>query len=250
VQLVIKAILLDIEGTTTPIDFVYKVLFPFARQHCHRFLTAHFSEQSTKNDVSGFVDENARDTANGLNPPPLEPNSKLDPAIVTQYVHWLMDQDRKSTPLKSLQGRIWQEGYEQGELRGQVFDDVPPAFNRWRSLGKRIYIYSSGSVLAQKLLFGNTECGDLMPMIDGYFDTNVGAKGEAGSYRQIAKTISMPASEILFISDVTAELAAARAAGFQVLLCNRPGNKPQPDAAEYKGITSFDAVAEKREKSG
>jgi enolase-phosphatase E1 len=238
---VIIAILLDIEGTTTPIDFVYKILFPFARQHAGSYLAAHFSEQSTQNDIAGFIDEHARDTANGLNPPALESAGNAA-ASLTGYVHWLMDQDRKSTPLKSLQGRIWQEGYEKGELRGQVFDDVPPAFNRWRSEGKRIYIYSSGSVLAQKLLFGNTESGDLTPMIDGYFDTNVGAKGDPQSYVGIAGSIGLPASEILFISDVTAELTAARTAGLEVALCNRPGNKPQPDATGFESVSSFAEV--------
>ena len=132
--------------------------------------------------------ENAEDAARGLNPPSIGGGTAEE---LSAYVHWLMDQDRKATPLKSLQGKIWQAGYRAGELHSQVFEDVPPAFKRWSEQGKEICIYSSGSILAQKLLFANTEEGDLTPFISGYFDTNTGPKSEAESYRRIGDALSL-----------------------------------------------------------
>src|SRR5262249_36184556 len=150
----------------------------------------------------------------------------LNSAVV--YLHWLIDIDRKSTPLKSLQGLIWQAGYASGELRSEIFDDVPPAFARWREQGTAIGIFSSGSVLAQKLLFAHTRAGDLTPFMQAYFDTNTGAKKEAESYRRIAAELRRPPREILFLSDVTAELDAAQTAEMQTALSVRPGNAAQP----------------------
>lgn len=231
----ISVVLLDIEGTTTPIDFVYKVLFPYARARAARFLAAHRAELT--DDIEGLMRENAKDIARGLNPPRIKTEDELG-----AYVHWLMDQDRKATPLKSLQGKIWQAGYTAGELHSQVFEDVPPAFKRWREQGKSICIYSSGSVLAQKLLFANTEAGDLTLFIRGYFDTNTGPKSEPESYRRIADALELRPSAMLFISDVTAELEAARAAGLETILCVRPGNHSQTAASRYMVIRSFDEV--------
>lgn len=228
-------VLLDIEGTTTPIDFVYKVLFPYARAHTAEFLASHESEIA--DDIKGLSRENAEDVTRGLNPPAIGSGSVEE---LTAYVHWLMDQDRKTTALKSLQGKIWQAGYLAGELHSQVFEDVPRAFKRWSAEGKRICIYSSGSVLAQKLLFANTEAGDLTGLISGYFDTNIGAKKEAESYSRIAGVLAVEPSSILFVSDITDELEAAAAAGFETLLCVRLGNHPQNRASEYRAITSFD----------
>jgi enolase-phosphatase E1 len=186
---VIRGILLDIEGTTTPISFVYDVLFPYARAHIH------------------------------------------DPNMLR-----LMDEDSKTTELKELQGRIWLEGYRRGELRGEVFEDVPGALERWRREGIDVRIYSSGSVLAQKLLFG-----ELTELLNGYFDTTTGAKGEAGSYVRIAAEFGVEPGEILFVSDVTRELDAARAAGMQTALCVRPGNPPQ-SPSEHPCISTFDEI--------
>src|SRR5262249_22946443 len=149
----------------------------------------------------------------------------------------------KSTPLKSLQGKIWEEGYRTGQLCGQVFEDVPRAFDRWREQGKQIYIYSSGSVLAQKLLFSNTEAGNLTPLISGYFDTNIGLKKDAGSYRRIADKLGRLPSEILFVSDVAAELDAAAKAGLQVVLCSRPGHELPAGPLNYTAIETFDELA-------
>ena len=220
-----KGILLDIEGTTTPIRFVYDVLFPFARAHAHEHLN-HTTEQALKLDHD-------RDVARGLEPlPPPWSSGAL------AYVHWLIDQDRKTTALKELQGRIWQDGYRRGELRGEVFVDVPPALERWQRAGIDIRIFSSGSILAQQLIFTTTPQGDLTHFLNGYFDTTTGPKAEASSYSVIAAAFALPASQILFISDVVRELDAATAAGLDVCLAVRPGNPPQPQNA-YRRISSF-----------
>jgi enolase-phosphatase E1 len=221
-----KGILLDIEGTTTPIRFVYDVLFPFARDHAHE----HLGEE----EQHALKIEYDADVANGLTPPPWSSGA-------IHYVDWLMDQDRKSTALKNLQGKIWQEGYRQGELRGEVFADVPPALARWKKAGIDIRIYSSGSILAQKVLFSTTPFGDLKRFLNGYFDTTTGAKTNPSSYTEIAKAFGFPSSDILFISDVTRELDAAASAGLQVVLVLRPGNPPQPPH-RYKVVPDFGAV--------
>jgi enolase-phosphatase E1 len=236
----VRAVLLDIEGTTTPIDFVYKVLFPFARERAGDFLTANATDPGVLQEIADLKAEHAADIAKGLNPPPIEEGENTTGLV--EYIHWLMDQDRKSTPLKSLQGKIWEEGYRRGELRSQVFDDVTRAFKRWKAEGQRIYIYSSGSVLAQKLLFANTEAGDLTVFISGYFDTNTGAKMESTSYERIASSAGLPPPEIAFFSDAVGELDAARKAGMQTVLCLRPGNHPQPDSERYSSIRSFDEL--------
>jgi len=234
-------VLLDIEGTTTPVSFVYDVLFPYARRHAKRYLEDHLSSPDVQSDLEGLRRQHAIDLSEGLGPPALAGDSPGDRIeSLAAYIHWLMDRDRKLTPLKSLQGRIWQEGYEKGELLGQVFDDVPRAFSLWNDRGKRVCIYSSGSVLAQRLLFAHTTSGDLTGFISDYFDTNVGGKRDRESYRRIAASLGRAASEIVFVSDVTAELDAARSAGLLTVLCVRPGN-PQPTAAAaHPVVDTFD----------
>ena len=239
----IAAVLLDIEGTTTPIDFVYSILFPYARTRVRNYVADHRLQPEVLADLSGLIAENVEDTSRGLDPPQL--NTSAEQAsidAVDAYVRWLMDQDRKSTALKSLQGKIWDEGYRKGELRSQVFEDVPRAFRRWRKSGQTICIYSSGSVLAQKLLFANTDAGNLTPFISDYYDTNIGAKKDPDSYRRIAVRLKLDSSAILFVSDVADELNAAAAAGLHTLLCARPGNQPQPSANVHAIIRSFDEV--------
>jgi enolase-phosphatase E1 len=234
----VRAILLDIEGTTTPLDFVYQVLFPYAKSHVEQFLELHRSADDVREDIAALRQEHRGDTARGLAPPPWREDSGRD---VAAYVHWLMTQDRKSTPLKSLQGKIWQEGYERGELRGDVFPDVPIALRRWHTQGRSVAIFSSGSVTAQKLLFAYSVAGDLSSYIDHYFDTTTGSKTEAASYQKIADRLRQSPAEIAFISDVKAELDAARTAGFQTLLSERPGNRPQPPGS-HSAIHGFDVV--------
>jgi enolase-phosphatase E1 len=152
-----------------------------------------------------------------------------------------MDQDRKSTALKALQGRIWQEGYRRGELHGEVFPDVPVALKKWNDAGIDVRIYSSGSILAQQLLFSTTRYGDLTVYLKGYFDTTTGAKSDASSYATIARAFKLNPPEILFVSDVLRELDAAAAAAMQARLAVRPGNPPQP-ASMYPVIRSFDEI--------
>ena len=232
----VRAILLDIEGTTTPIAFVHEVLFPYARGHVREYLAQHLTELA--GDVKQLRDEHARDVSSGAQPPPLTD----DPDSISTYVHWLIDRDRKSTGLKSLQGKIWREGYAAGTLKAQIFNDVRAAFERWHESEFRISIFSSGSVLAQQLLFAHTEDGDLTKFITDYFDTNVGAKGDAESYRSIGKSLHLKPDEIIFISDVVAELEAATAAGMKTRLSIRPGNQPQPDPDRFQIIHTLDEV--------
>lgn len=239
-----STILLDIEGTTTPIDFVYQILFPFARARLKDFITRHKEDEELRSIVSDLFAEHAADKSADL--PPLRYSDKLDEGqieAIAAYCHWLIDHDRKVTPLKTLQGKIWEEGYSSGELKSKVFADVSPNLRRWQEQGQTICIYSSGSVLAQKLLFAHTAEGDLTKFIHAFFDTNVGHKREPGSYLRIAGLLRRNPSEILFISDVIAELDAAQGAGFQTLLCVRPGNHPQPDSSVHNTIHTFDEVS-------
>src|SRR6185369_8746530 len=223
----VRGILLDIEGTTTPIAFVHEVLFSYARAHARDFLIKDSDE--VRADVALLREEHAADKRNNLQPPESIPD----------YIDWLIHRDRKSTALKSLQGKIWRQGYLDGSLKSQVFADVAPAFERWRAAGLKIGIFSSGSVLAQQLLFAHTDAGDLTGFIDDYFDTNVGKKGDAESYRKIATAMDLEPSEILFISDVVAELEAAQESAMKTLLSIRPGNSPQ----KWQQMTiSFDSV--------
>jgi enolase-phosphatase E1 len=232
----IRGILLDIEGTTTPIAFVHDVLFTYARQHVRNYLVQHATELT--DDIALLRDEHSHDASSGEQPPPFTD----DVDSIANYVDWLIDRDRKSTGLKSLQGKIWREGYTSGTLKSQVFSDVRPAFERWYTAGLRISIFSSGSALAQQLLFAHTEDGDLTTFISDYFDTNVGAKGHAESYRRIAKQMNLSPVEILFISDVVAELAAATQSGMKTRLSIRVGNHPQPNTDFFHMLHTFDEV--------
>jgi enolase-phosphatase E1 len=227
----IRGVLLDIEGTTTPIAFVHDVLFSYARTHVRGYLAKHLDDEAVQADIRLLRDESESD---GF------PAENLDEIVA--YINRLIDLDRKSTGLKSLQGKIWREGYSDGSLRAQVFADVAPALARWRVAGLTVSIFSSGSVLAQQLLFAHTEAGDLTPFISHYFDTGVGKKGEAESYRHIAAEIEIEPSEILFVSDVVTELAAACAAGMKTALSIRPGNQPQASPEQYPNIHSFDEI--------
>jgi len=228
-----RGILLDIEGTTTPISFVYEVLFPFARKELHAACV-----QTMNPEIEKAIET-------------LKKEWDAEPWIVkeglgsfgvgSEYAAYLMDQDYKSTGLKMLQGLIWEEGYREGLLKGVVFEDVPPAFKRWTEGGKRIRIYSSGSVLAQKLLFGFSDHGDLTPFIEGYHDTTTGPKKESASYSKIASAYDLPPGEILFLSDNLEELEAAREAGMKTGLAVRPGNARVP-AHDHAVVPSFDKI--------
>ena len=190
-----KAILLDIEGTTSSIAFVAETLFPYARKHLAAYVAAHADEVA-----------------------PILAEVPGDP--VETLIQWI-DEDRKATPLKTLQGLIWAQGYADGELDGHVYPDTPEAMRRWKAMGIDIHIYSSGSIAAQKLIFGHSVAGDLTPLLSGYFDTTTGPKREADSYTRIAEALDLPPGDILFLTDVQAEADAARAAGVQALLIDR-----------------------------
>lgn len=239
----IRAVLLDIEGTTTPIAFVHEVLFSYARSQVRRFLTKHFGSAELLADLQQLREEHATDVRQNLQPPALveEPrDAEID--SLAAYISWLIDRDRKSTGLKSLQGKIWQQGYSDGTLKAELFADVRPALERWRRAALKISIFSSGSSFAQKLLFAHTAAGDLTDLIDNYFDTTLGSKTDVASYHRIASALNLPAQDILFISDVVPELDAAGAAGMQTLLCVRPGNHSQPSADRYRKIQTFDEI--------
>jgi len=229
-------VLLDVEGTTTPVDFVVRALFPEARARARDFLEAHAADPEVALDVAGLREEHARDTTAGRRPPDWEES----PAAVAAYARWLMDQDRKLTALKSLQGRIWAEAYAAGRLRGQVYDDVPRALERWTRSGRRVAVFSSGSVLAQELLFRHSDHGDLTPFLSAHFDTTTGPKREADSYRAIASALEVTAGAALFVSDVVAELDAAREAGFATALAVR--TPPGPAGHPHRTIRSFDDI--------
>lgn len=238
----VSTLLLDVEGTTTPIDFVYKILFPYALAHAEQFLKQHVSTSDGRADVEALRQQNLADARQGLEPPAFRgetPEAQIKSAVA--YMEWLTMHDRKALPFKSLQGKIWQEGYRSGQLRAQVFDDVPGALKRWHEQAKTIAIFSGGSVLAQKVLFAHTLAGDLTGHISAYFDTTTGNKTAADSYKKIAQTLEKEPIEIVFISDVTTELDAAQSAGLDTLLSVRPGNRPQP-ATTHRVIETFDQL--------
>jgi enolase-phosphatase E1 len=233
-----QAVVVDIEGTTTPVSFVYDVLFPYARRHARSFLARRGHEPEVRADLERLRAEHAAESGRS-DPRWRDDDNPLDAA--TAYVHRLMDHDRKSTALKALQGRLWEEGYRKGELLSEVYEDVPPAFGRWHAAGTGPWIFSSGSVLAQKLLFGHTRAGDLTPLVRGYFDTTTGPKKEAATYGRIASAVGRPPAGMLFVSDVTAELDAARAAGLRTAWCVREG--PPPTEAPHPVIRTFDELS-------
>jgi len=223
----IRAILTDIEGTTSSISFVKDVLFPHARKHLPAFVETHADDPG----VQHWLHEAAKEA--GL-------VSATQQEIIDLLVRWI-DEDRKSTALKALQGMIWKDGYAAGEYRAHVYPEVAARLRAWRDAGKRLYVYSSGSVPAQKLFFAHTTDGDLAPLFDGWFDTETGPKREAESYRRIAASIGVPAGEILFLSDVEAELDAAAAAGFRTTLLARPPGACTTTSA-HPCVADFDAI--------
>jgi enolase-phosphatase E1 len=234
-------ILLDIEGTTTPIAFVTQVLFPYARMHLRSYLYRHGDSPQYAALLAGFRQEHAADEAAGEPVVPwAAPAADARPSVQA-YAEWLMDRDRKSPALKELQGYIWEAGYQRGELVGEVYEDVPPAFQRWRREGVRLGIFSSGAVLAQRWLFRCSSAGDLSPFLHWHFDTHTGAKQDPESYRRIVSEVGETPAQVLFVSDVVGELHAAREAGLGTVLIVRPGNIPQP-AHDHRVVRSFKEI--------
>jgi enolase-phosphatase E1 len=238
----IRVILLDIEGTTTPADFVYKTLFPYGSSKLEPFLREYANDPEVESIVRDLHRQQEDDERAGLHPPSWrEPSEEERVLSSIAYAQWLMSRDSKCTPLKTLQGKIWEFGYANGELKGEVYPDVPRAFERWRRKNKKICIYSSGSALAQQLLFRNTPLGDLTAYISVFFDTRVGAKTEAESFKKIALSFFYAPAEFLFVSDVEKEITAARSAGMQALLCVR---NPAADSSHTADgvIQTFDEM--------
>ncbi|MCY1033571.1 acireductone synthase [Corallococcus sp. BB11-1] len=225
------AIVTDIEGTTSSIAFVRDVLFPFARKHLAEYVATHGQRSSVRQCLS-----DARTLAGE---PALD-----DVGTVALLQRWL-GEDRKATPLKTLQGLIWADGYARGELKGHVYADAARALREWSERGLRLYVYSSGSVAAQKLIFGYSVEGDLTPLFSGYFDTTTGPKLEAASYTKIAQALALPPGDILFLSDNVAELDAARRAGFGTACLDRgeASIPPGHDHPTFHDFTSLDPFA-------
>jgi enolase-phosphatase E1 len=223
---VIKAILTDIEGTTSSLSFVKDVLFPFARARMAEFVGQHKDDPAVRREL---------DEVSKL------ANAKLaDAQAVELLIRWI-DEDKKITPLKALQGMIWESGFKSGAYKGHVYDDAVKHLRAWHARGLKLYVFSSGSVFAQKLLFGYSEFGDLTPLFSGYFDTTIGSKRDAEAYRKIAGTIGLPAGDILFLSDIKEELDAARDAGMRTTWLVRDGVL---DAhATHWQFRDFDAIA-------
>jgi enolase-phosphatase E1 len=223
-----RAILTDIEGTTSSISFVKDVLFPYA----HRALPAFVRQHSNEPEVRRWLDEVAT-----------EHGSICSDDVIVETLQGWIDQDRKHTALKALQGMIWEAGYRDADFTAHIYPDAAPALRQWHEQGYPLYVYSSGSVPAQKLFFGHSDAGDLTPLFSGWFDTEVGGKREAGSYRRIANNIGAAPEAILFLSDVVEELDAAREAGMQTRLIDRLQDYPNPrvgDAANgHVRVSSF-----------
>ncbi len=232
------AVLCDIEGTTTPVSFVYEVLFPYAAARLEAACQRAASDPAIRSAVEQLAKEADAEPAGAF---------ELEFGDGSAYARWLMGEDRKSTGLKMLQGLIWEDGYRNGSLQAQVYPDVPVALAAWQKAGLRLRIYSSGSVLAQKLLFAHSEYGDLTPLFEGYHDTTTGPKMVAESYREIARAYQLDPAAVLFLSDVPAELDAAAEAGMETALLRRPGNKPVAEDCPHLSYSSFDQLSDRLE---
>ncbi len=239
IEISCRAVVLDIEGTVSPVAFVYDEMFPFARRHVAAYLRDNWDEDAVRQTIdllavdlgqsdseTWFVDQAAD-----------QPQQRQD--LVVRSVHELMDQDAKVTGLKQLQGLIWRSGFESGQLVASLFPDVPARLQAWHQSGLSLYIYSSGSIAAQKLFFGHTGEGDLLDLFSGFFDTTTGNKKEPGSYTAIIAALAEPPELICFVSDVTAELDAARQAGMQTVLRPADGR----DGHDHPVIASFEELS-------
>ena len=221
----IKAIVTDIEGTTSSISFVHDVLFPYARARMREFVRAHADDPQ----VIPHLDEVR-----------LASDKNLDlEGVIQQLLRWI-DEDKKVTPLKALQGLIWEQGYKDGDFHGHIYADAYENLKKWHAQGIALHVYSSGSVYAQKLLFGHTQYGDLTPLFSGYFDTRIGAKGETSSYHHIVNELGLPPEQILFLSDIKTELDAAKAAGLKT--CWLVRGSQLDDSASHPQVADFNAI--------
>ncbi len=223
----IRAIVTDIEGTTSSLSFVKDVLFPYAREHLADYVAVHADEPAVREQLDAVAREVGRELS-------------LEEAIA-QLLRWI-EEDKKITSLKTLQGMIWENGYRSGDFTGHFYEDAVRNFRAWREKGIRLYVYSSGSVHAQKLLFGFSDYGDLTPLISGYFDTRIGHKRETSSYEIIASEIGVRAGDILFLSDIVEELDAACTAGMHTRWLVREAETLDPNAS-HPQVRDFDAIS-------
>ena len=237
-----RCVLLDIEGTVADVRFVYDVMFPFVRREVASFLTKHWDDDSLQ---SALIDIATQSGVSDTSDPwcQQELGRELAIAKVVDAVGRLMNSDSKTTGLKALQGRIWESGFRSGALRSELFPDVVPALRQWQEAGLELRIYSSGSILAQQLFFEHTTQGNLTSMFAAHYDTTIGGKKEAMSYRRIAEDSKLAPSDILFLSDVAAELIAATEAGMQAVACIRPNNAPLPESYQGALLHTFDQLA-------
>lgn len=238
-----KTVICDIEGTTSSISFVKDVLFPYALKHVEEYLKTHWKEDATKTVVAALreqADEDKKAEVEGVVTIPTEDSEDVIPDVV-KNVEWQMSLDRKTGALKTLQGLVWAQGYKDGTIKGHVYEDVKKALEQWSEGGRKVYVYSSGSVDAQKMLFEHSEQGDLVKYVSGYYDTKIGAKQEKDSYEALLKKVETTGEDALFLTDVVAEAKAAKEAGLNVVLLDRPGNAElsEDDRKEFPVISSF-----------
>ena len=252
----LEHVLLDIEGTTCPVSFVSTVLFPYAAKQVGAYLERHEQEQDIQKLLAELLlawrSEESSETrqllqqatvVEGVSTEQTKEATTVVPAssTVLPYIAWLIRNDRKLTAWKDLQGRIWEAGYAQGELKAELFPDVAGCLRKWKHRGLNLSVYSSGSVAAQKLLYGHSTDGDLQDLFSHWFDTRIGAKQERKSYRAILDVLGCSPERVIFISDALQELRAADAAGMQVVFSDRPGN-PEHDNGGYRSIRSLDEL--------
>lgn len=228
----IRVILTDIEGTTSSISFVHDVLFPFAAKHLPGFVTENRDVPAVAEQLDAVAEKSGVD------------RTDVD-GLVDVLQQWIRE-DRKETSLKALQGMVWEQGYQQGELKGHIYPDAADYLQRWHDRGLRLFVYSSGSVKAQKLIFGFTTEGDFTPFFSGYFDTRIGGKKEADSYRNILKELGVEPETVLFLSDVEAELEAASAAGLKTAWLVREGELPDTSRFVARDFSEVDTLLRKR----
>ncbi|KAK7103679.1 enolase-phosphatase E1-like [Littorina saxatilis] len=244
----VKAIVFDVEGTTTPITFVKDKLFPYVKDNVEKYLTEKFEDAETIKDVTALRELAKKDKEEGVEGvveiPESDAGKEAVIKAVVANVRWQMDKDRKSTELKQFQGHMWRQAYESGDIRGEVFEDVPPMLRMLSEEGFVLHVFSSGSVEAQKLLFANTSEGDITDVFTNHFDTTIGSKTDSESYKKIASEIKTPAEEVLFLTDLPEEAEAAVAAGLRSALVIRPGNADLTDEhlQNFACIEQFDEL--------
>ncbi|WP_417544664.1 acireductone synthase [Marinobacter sp.] len=224
----IRVILTDIEGTTSSISFVHDVLFPYAAEHLPGFIREHWDKPEVSAQLDAVAEESGAEREDAE-------------ALIETLQGWIRE-DRKATSLKAIQGMVWEQGYQQGELKGHIYEDAAQYLQHWHDRGLRLYVYSSGSVKAQKLIFGFTTVGDLTLFFSGYFDTRIGGKKEPEAYRNILSELGVEARTVLFLSDVEAELEAAEAAGMKTVWLIRDGELPETKRFAARNFAEVDAA--------